>query len=353
MTQTMRKENTVEKMSAMIVDKPVVTIGEFEKGSLIPVKVNEYVPFGHFRDIRTILESGQFSPIFISGDSGNGKTMMCEQVCAQLNRECIVTSFDEETGEEDLIGGFRLIDGSTVWEDGAAVVAMKRGAVLVLDEVDMGMMKIMCLQQMLDGRPIYIKKIGQVVQPADGFMVIATANTKGRGSTDNRYVGNNYMNEAFLERFAFSFEQDYPKRVIEHQIVMNMMEKLKFVDEEFATNLTMWSEKTRNDFNDGIVSDLISTRRLVHIVKAFTIFRNRRKAITIGINRFDEITKNSFIELYSKMDERIDMNYNKPSPDAKPGVVEYVNTVQEIEPETTESNFILGDPQDFKFVEWN
>jgi midasin (ATPase involved in ribosome maturation) len=274
--------------------------------SFVPEKAEGYVPFGHFNDVRSIVKSQRFYPLYITGLSGNGKTMMVEQVCAAEKRECIRTNITIETDEDDLLGGFRLIDGKTVWQNGPVVVAMERGSILLLDEVDLGSNKLMCLQPVLEGKPIYLKKINKVITPAKGFNIIATANTKGKGSDDGRFIGTNVMNEAFLERFSVTLEQEYPVAKTEAKILNNVLVKAGLEDKQFVDKLVTWAEVIRKSFVEGAVSDIISTRRLVHICEAFAIFNgNREKAVELCLNRFDVDTKTSFLDLYKKVDETI------------------------------------------------
>lgn len=274
--------------------------------SLVPTKATGYVPFGNFNDVHMIIKSGKFYPTYITGLSGNGKTMMIEQICAQEKREMVRANITKETDEDDLIGGFRLIDGKTVWQNGPVIVAMERGAVLLLDEVDLGDAKLMCLQPVLEGKPIYLKKINRVVTPAPGFNVIATANTKGKGSDDGRFIGTNVMNEAFLERFSITFEQEYPPLKTEVKILNNVLAASDIQDSDFTEKLVNWADMIRKAFYDGAVGDIISTRRLVHICEAYSIFgRDREKAIRLCLNRFDVDTKNGFYDLYSKLDDKI------------------------------------------------
>ena len=270
--------------------------------NLVPSKDDNYVPFGNFTDVKKIIQSGIFYPTFITGLSGNGKTFSVEQACAALNRELIRVNITIETDEDDLIGGFRLVDGNTVWHNGPVVEALERGAVLLLDEVDLASNKILCLQSVLEGKGLFLKKIGKYVQPAAGFNVIATANTKGKGSDDGRFIGTNVLNEAFLERFALTFEQEYPTPAIETKILIRIAASLGKHDEEFCTNLANWADIIRKTFKDGGIDEVISTRRLVHIMRAYAIWNDRMKAIKVCVNRFDEETKQSFIELYDKID---------------------------------------------------
>ena len=273
--------------------------------NMVPERFNGFVPWGHFRDIKNIIKSKIFYPIFVTGLSGNGKTLNVSQACAELNREMVRVNITIETDEDDLIGGFRLVNGETKFNLGPVAQAMEKGAVLLLDEIDLASNKIMCLQPVLEGNGIYIKKINRYIKPAKGFTVIATANTKGKGSDDGRFIGTNILNEAFLERFPVTMEQPYPATSTEKKIVLGSMEKYGKVDAEFADRLVTWAEVIRKSYFDGAVDELISTRRLDHIVKAFAIFGDRMKAIELCVNRFDEDTKASFMDLYTKVDEDV------------------------------------------------
>ena len=270
--------------------------------NLKPVKDPNFVPFGNFSDVKKIIASKLFYPTFITGLSGNGKTLSVEQACAQLNRELIRVNITIETDEDDLIGGFRLVNGETAWHNGPVVEALERGAVLLLDEVDLASNKILCLQSILEGKGVFLKKIGKYVERKPGFNVIATANTKGKGSEDGRFIGTNVLNEAFLERFALTFEQEYPSVKTEQKILEKVSGNLGVLDEEFCENLANWSDIIRRTFKDGGIDEIISTRRLVHIIRAFAIWNDRMKAIKVCVNRFDEETKQSFIDLYDKID---------------------------------------------------
>ena len=276
--------------------------------NLIPAKDDGYVPFGNFPDVKKVIQSKLFYPVFITGMSGNGKTFSVEQACATLNRELIRVNITIETDEDDLIGGFRLVNGNTVWHNGPVVEALERGAVLLLDEVDLASNKILCLQSVLEGKGVFLKKIGKYVKPAAGFNIIATANTKGKGSDDGRFIGTNVLNEAFLERFALTFEQDYPHVKTEQKILEKAAASLGVLDKEFCEHLANWADIIRRTFNDGGIDEVISTRRLVHIIRAFAIWQNRMKAIKVCTNRFDDETKQSFIELYDKIDAGVDLN---------------------------------------------
>jgi len=272
----------------------------------IPEKDDSYVPFGNFNSVRKVISSRKFYPVFITGLSGNGKTMSVEQACAAAKRELIRVNITIETDEDDLIGGFRLVDGDTVWHNGPVLEALERGAVLLLDEIDLASNKILCLQSVLEGKGVFLKKIGKYVNPSNGFTVIATANTKGKGSEDGRFVGTNILNEAFLERFPVTFEQDYPSANIETKILLNAG-----CEQEFADNLIKWAGIIRKTFFDGGVDEVITTRRLVHIVQAYDIFGNRLDAITKCVNRFDDDTKQSFLDLYTKVDAGEDSEYTE------------------------------------------
>jgi hypothetical protein len=274
--------------------------------NLVPPKDSNYVPFGNFADVKKIIQSGLFYPVFITGLSGNGKTFSVEQACAQLKRELIRVNITIETDEDDLIGGFRLQDGNTVWHNGPVVEALQRGAVLLLDEIDLASNKILCLQSILEGKGVFLKKTGQYVNPAPGFTVIATANTKGKGSDDGRFIGTNVLNEAFLERFALTFEQEYPTPTVEAKILQKLSSSIGCLDEEFCEKLSAWSDIIRKTFKEGGIDEVISTRRLTHIIRAYSIFGKRMKAIEVCVNRFDEETKTSFMELYNKIDANSD-----------------------------------------------
>ena len=270
--------------------------------NLVPDKDPNYVPFGNFADVKKIIGSKMFYPTFITGLSGNGKTFSVEQACAQLKRELIRVNITIETDEDDLIGGFRLVNGATVWHDGPVIQALNRGAILLLDEVDLASNKILCLQSILEGKGVFLKKVGRFVKPANGFNIFATANTKGKGSDDGRFIGTNVLNEAFLERFALTFEQEYPTPKTEQNILEKVASNLGVLDEAFCNNLATWADIIRRTFKDGGIDEVISTRRLVHIIRAFAIWNDRMKAIKVCVNRFDDETKQSFLELYDKID---------------------------------------------------
>ena len=270
--------------------------------NLIPKKDDTFVRFGNFADIKKIIQSGLFYPTFITGLSGNGKTFSVEQACAQLGRELIRVNITIETDEDDLIGGFRLVNGETVWHNGPVIEALQRGAVLLLDEIDLASNKILCLQSILEGKGVFLKKTGKYVAPKDGFQIFATANTKGKGSEDGRFIGTNVLNEAFLERFPVTLEQEYPTPAQEKTILTKLC-----VDEDFCSRLVDWADIIRKTFYDGGIEEIISTRRLVHIVKAYSIFNNKAKAIQVCVNRFDDETKQAFLELYDKVDVDFDM----------------------------------------------
>ena len=279
-----------------------------QQDSYVPEKFEGYVPWGNFNTVKDVVKSGIFYPMFITGLSGNGKTLMVKEVCAKLKREYVRANITVETDEDDLIGGFRLLNGETVWHDGPVVTAMKRGAVLLLDEIDLASNKIMALQPVLEGSSIYLKKIGKWVHPAEGFNIIATANTKGQGSDDGRFIGTNVLNEAFLERFPVTIEQSYPTVSMEKKILNNELGKHGLEDGTFSENLVKWADVIRKTFYEGGTDEIISTRRLVHIVGAFSIFKDKVKAIELTVNRFDLETKESFIDLYGKIDAGVDVS---------------------------------------------
>ena len=280
------------------------TLPDQEQQNLIPQKDDTFVQFGNFTDVKKIIKSRLFYPTFITGLSGNGKTFSVEQACAQLGRELIRVNITIETDEDDLIGGFRLVNGETVWHNGPVIEALQRGAILLLDEIDLASNKILCLQSILEGKGVFLKKIGRWVSPASGFNVIATANTKGKGSDDGRFIGTNVLNEAFLERFPVTFEQEYPTVATETKILNKICD-----DSEFCKRLADWADIIRKTFYDGGIEEVISTRRLVHIVKAYSIFNDKAKAMQVCLNRFDDETKQSFMELYDK----VDVDFQMPS----------------------------------------
>jgi len=271
-------------------------------GDIVPKKDPVFVSFGNYPDVKSIIKSKMFYPVFITGLSGNGKTMGVTQACAENKRELIRVNITIETDEDDLLGGYRLKDGQTVWQNGPVIEAMERGAVLLLDEIDLASNKIMCLQPILEGSGVFVKKINRFIKPANGFNVIATANTKGQGSDDGKFIGTNVLNEAFLERFPITFEQSYPKPAVEEKILVNTLKTTGKSDKDFCKKLVTWADVIRKTYFDGGVDEIISTRRLVHIIQAYSIFGKKMKAVEVCTNRFDDDTKNSFIELYTKVD---------------------------------------------------
>ena len=271
-------------------------------GDIVPKKDPVFVPFGNYADVKSIIKSGKFYPGFVTGLSGNGKTMSILQACAENRKECIRVNVTIETDEDDLLGGYRLRDGHTVWQNGPVIEAMERGALLLLDEIDLASNKIMCLQPILEGSGVFVKKINKFIKPKQGFNVIATANTKGQGSEDGKFIGTNILNEAFLERFPVTFEQKYPNAKTEEKILNNTLEATGKKDTDYVSKLVTWADVIRKTYFDGGVDEIISTRRLVHIVQAYAIFKNKVKAIELCTNRFDEDTKTSFVDLYTKVD---------------------------------------------------
>ena len=296
--QTQKIENTETKTEAAYVVSSLT-------GNIVPEKDPNFVTFGDYSSVKSIIASKKFYPIFITGLSGNGKTLGVTQACAEKKREMIRVNVTIETDEDDLLGGYRLRDGQTVWQNGPVIEAMERGAVLLLDEIDLASNKIMCLQPILEGNGVFVKKINKFIKPALGFTVVATANTKGKGSEDGQFIGTNVLNEAFLERFPITFEQKYPSVKIETKIISKMLETENAKDDEYATNLVNWADIIRKTYTEGGVDEIISTRRLVHIAKAYSIFRNKLKAVEVCTNRFDDDTKQSFIDLYTKIDSGV------------------------------------------------
>ena len=296
------KPKTTDSVENLKTDTKAAYIVSSLTDNVVPGKDKDFVNFGNFGDVKNIITSKKFYPVFITGLSGNGKTLAVTQACAVAKREMIRVNVTIETDEDDLLGGYRLRDGQTVWQNGPVIEAMERGAVLLLDEIDLASNKIMCLQPILEGSGIYVKKTNKWVRPKYGFNVIATANTKGQGSEDGKFIGTNVLNEAFLERFPVTFEQEYPSAKVEEKIVSTKLKSTGKADQKFAHNLVTWADVIRRTYFDGGVDEIISTRRLVHIAEAYGIFKNKMKAITVCTNRFDDDVKNSFVDLYSKVD---------------------------------------------------
>ena len=286
-------------------NKIVNVITDLDTTNLIPTPYRNYVPFGDFEDIVSIVKSNRFFPVFITGHSGNGKTMSIEQACAKARRKFICVSMTPETDEGDLLGNYVLIDGNMEWRDGPVTTAARQGAVLCIDEIDYGAQNLSSLQRVLEGKPFMLKKKGELITPAEGFTVFATANTKGKGSDDGRYMFTNVLNEAFLERFPNTYEQQWPPTTVEKKIIKKELDSVGREDDDFADKLVMWADTIRKTFLDGGCDEVISTRRLVHIVNTFGIHGNKIKAINLCLNRFDDDTKASFIDLYTKIDAGI------------------------------------------------
>ena len=296
--------STMQKITNLVTD--------MEQMNLVPTLYSNYVPFGNFEDLNRIIGSNKFYPVFITGQSGNGKTMSVEQVCAKLKRKFVCISMTPETDESDLLGNYVLMNGEMVWRDGPVTVAARQGAVLCIDEIDYGAQNLSCLQRVLEGKPFLLKKKNEVIVPAAGFTIIATANTKGKGSDDGRFMFTNVLNEAFLERFPITFEQGWAPNTVEKKIVKKELASEGRADDEFADNLVVWADAVRKTFEDGGCDEVISTRRLVHIAKAYGIFGDRLKAIQYCLNRFDEDTKASFLDLYTKVDASVSMANTVP-----------------------------------------
>ena len=298
-----QEENAVEMTAKVLPLKKIDNVKtELEQQNLIPEVYSNYVSFGNFNDLVSIIQSKQFIPVFITGNSGNGKTMSVEQACAKLKRKFICVSMTNETDESDLLGNYVLIDGQMVWRDGPVTVAAREGAVLCVDEIDYGAQNLSTLQRVLEGKPFLLKKKNELVVPAEGFTVIATANTKGKGSEDGRYMYTNILNEAFLERFPITFEQEWAPSTIETKILTKELKSYGMDNDVFAKNLVTWANAIRKTFEDSGCDEVISTRRLVHIVRTYSIFKNIEKSLEYCMNRFDLDTKKSFIDLYNKID---------------------------------------------------
>ncbi len=289
------------------VKPKVVAKAESVSLNLIPKKDPQYVSWGHFKDIKTVLEKKIFYPIFVTGLSGNGKTSMIREVCAKLKRDFVRINITVETDEDDLLGGFRLVNGETVWQDGPLVVAMKTGAVALIDEVDLASHKIMCLQPIMEGQPIYLKKINEVIYPQHGFNIVATANTKGKGSEDGRFMGTNILNEAFLDRFSATFYQEYPSAAFEAKILKKQFQVHDIVEDDFVDKLVKWADVIRQSYKEGAVDEIITTRRLIDITKSFAIFNDKMKSVMMCLERFDNETKESFSDLYTKVDAGVSL----------------------------------------------
>ena len=327
-TVAREQENSEETRESNVIPFPAQT------ESFVPDRDSHFVRFGHCKDVEQIVKSRIFYPTFVTGLSGNGKTFMVEQVCAKLNREMFRVNVTIETDEDDLLGHYLLKDGETVWQDGPVIQAMKRGAILLLDEVDLASNKIMCLQPVLEGKGIFIKKINKWIRPIRGFNVFATANTKGKGSDDGRFIGTNILNEAFLERFAITMEQDYPSISVEKKILNAVLVSLGCENEEFVDKLTNWADIIRKTFYDGGVDEIIATRRLVHICNAYAIFGDKMKSIQMCVNRFDEETKSAFLDLYSKVDADVTVPGETPAEDGETTLEEENASNEEEDTET-------------------
>ena len=308
---------------AMSIPSPAKITAFTNDDIYIPSVDPTFVAWGEHASIKKVIQSRMFFPVYISGLSGNGKTMMVEQACAKLKREYIRVQISPETDEDDLIGGFRLINGETVFHKGPVVKAMERGCILLIDEIDRGSNKIMCLQGVLEGKPILIKKIGEVVAPAPGFNIIATANTKGRGSDDGRYSAASIIDDAFMERFIATIDQPYPNFKTEHNIVKKHLDALDIKDDEFVDKLVGWSAVIRKTYEAEGVDELISTRRLCHIVKAYSVFNDRLTAINMCISRFENETREAFLDLYTKIDGNA-IQLNEDGAIVQPAVAEVV-----------------------------
>jgi midasin (ATPase involved in ribosome maturation) len=307
MTKIVKSENKIQNVST-----------DLEETNLIPEVYRNYVPFGNFDDILSIVKSMRFFPVFISGHSGNGKTMSVEQACARTKRKFVCVSMTPETDESDLLGNYVLINGNMEWRDGPVTTAARQGAVLCIDEIDYGAQNLSCLQRVLEGKPFMLKKKGEIVTPASGFTVFATANTKGKGSDDGRYMFTNVLNEAFLERFRNTLEQEWPPATVERKIIRKELSSVGREDDNFADKLVTWSNVIRKTFDEGGCDEVISTRRLVHIVETYGIFGDKMKALSMSLNRFDADTKASFLDLYTKVDADSSVSNPEPAVESEP-----------------------------------
>ena len=315
--KVIEKWETKAKEAKASFDKPVIISKPVSKSkpvtlSLIPKSDPQYVSWGHFKDIKTIISSKIFYPVFITGLSGNGKTSMVHEVCAKLKRDLVRINITVETNEDDLLGDFRLIDDETVWQDGPIINAMRKGSIALVDEIDLASHKIMCLQPVLEGKPIYLKKINEVVYPEPGFTVIATANTKGKGSDDGRFIGTNILNEAFLDRFSATFYQEYPSTKMEAKILSKQFKMYELTEDDFIDKLVRWADVIRRSFKEGAVDEIVTTRRLIDITKTYSIFNDKLKAVAMCLERFDDETKESFTDLYTKIDAGVSMEDLNP-----------------------------------------
>jgi MoxR-like ATPase len=309
--------------AAQVIPMKPVTMTQTVSENFVPSKDPLYVPFGFFNDLKNILVSKMFYPVMVTGLSGNGKTFMVEQACAASNREMIKVSISIETDEDDLIGGNTLVNGNVVYREGPVLNAMRRGAVLVLDEIDRGSNKLLAIQAIAEGKPYINKKTGEIVEPAPGFNIVATANTKGKGSDDGRFIAAQILDEAFLERFPITVEQEYASNAVEKKILKKVFDSLNLNDDDFITKLVDWADIIRKTFYEGGVDEIIATRRLVHIAKAYSIFGDKMKAIELCVNRFDEETKTSFLDLYTKVDGDVSASDDQSVENSEP-VDEYV-----------------------------
>jgi MoxR-like ATPase len=304
--------------NAVAKPKPESVMVDFTNtSSLIPTVDKNYVPFGNYRDVESIIKSRIFYPAYISGPTGNGKSTMVEQTCAKQKRPLIRINFNSMTDEDQLIGTKTLIDGNVEIVEGPVVIAMRMGMPILFDEIDAGNSNtLMCLQPILEGKPFYFKLKNELIYPAEGFNIFATANTKGKGSDDGRYIGTNVLNEAFLERFAVTFNQEYPAPSVELKIIINLMKQYECVDEKFADTLIKWADAIRRTFDAGGVDETITTRRLTHIIRAFAIFKNQKKSVELCTNRFDDATRLAFVDLFDKVSSEDDVVPAAVAPDA-------------------------------------
>lgn len=289
--------------SNSLVDATLSLAAIAECGDCIPQKDALFVAYGHYDTVKRIIGSRRWAPSYVVGPSGCGKTYAYQQACADLKREYYEVQITTETTEDDLLGGFRLVNGETKFIYGPVTLAMMRGGFLVLDEIDQATSKVMCLQQVLNGKPVFLKKINQWVKPAEGFNVGATANTKGNGDDTGRFVGANPLNVAFRDRLSgMCFVADYPTPAVEKKILNKAMAVAGVDDAEFAALLVDWAGMIRKTNREGGLDETMTTRRLVQIAQNLSILGERTLAVELGINIYDEITREAMLSLFQKID---------------------------------------------------
>lgn len=299
----------------------------------VPKVQDNFVPFGYYEDLKQILATKQFFPLYLYGLSGVGKTKFVIQACAELDYPLVRVNLTDNTTEDHLIGGFRLINGETVFYKGPVIQAMEAGAVLLLDEGDQAPPTVnMCLQAILEGDGYLIKQTGEKVKPKPGFTIILAANTKGKGDETGIFIGAQIQNEANLDRYLITFEHEYPPEKIERKIILNEF-KLNGLDpkdgfhEQLVAVLVKWANNIRKGTTNGVNMETMSTRRLVHFAKTFSIFKHKTKTLKLVLSRFDVETKNSWNDLFSKVDHLKDVDTSE----------QYVPFLEKVEREKKEA----------------